>query len=177
MDLREFVIEAMTLSRTATLAALDGLTDAEYRWQPDAQANPICFLLLHLARTEDRYFHRWVAPAPQVWQRDGWEARTGLSCSESPREVGNGWTVEDVRAFPYPSLEGVLDYLSEVRKDSLAAVRGLDLSRLSIAPRPSTPENTIANYLQRTITHESEHRGAIEYVRGLRRASQAGSRD
>lgn len=165
MDVREFTVQAMEINRGMTLDAIQGLTDEEYRWMDNP--NPICFLLLHIARMEDRHVHRWIAGSQQIWERDGWQERTGLVCSESPKEAGNSWTVEEVRNFPYPSLDELVNYMAQVRESALRVVRDLDISRISDVPRPAVPTWTVATYLQRIIVHEAQHLGNMDYARGV----------
>ena len=165
MDVRDFVIEAMEINRAELLEVVRDLTDDEYRWMDNP--NPICFLLLHIARTEDRFANRWIRPGLQIWQTEGWAERTGLHPSEAAREAGNSWTWEEVTRFDYPSIESMLEYMANVRESSIEAIRSLDLTRLAAIPRPAVPTWSVANYLQRAIHHEARHLGNVEYARGV----------
>ena len=165
MDIRDLVIEAADINRSELLEVINDLTEEEYRWMDNP--NPICFLLLHIARTEDRYANRWIRSGTQLWESDGWVQRTGLELSEAAREAGNSWTWEEVTSFHYPSLDSLLEYMARVRESSRDAVWTLDLDRIGDIPRPAMPTWTVASYLERMIHHEARHLGNIEYARGI----------
>lgn len=171
MDIREFVKASMTQVRNMTIQSLEGLTEKEYHWYPGAEANPISFLLLHIGRTEDRYFHRWLDPStPAVWDQQGLDKEYNLPISNMPQEAGNSWTIQQVREFCYPPLEKILKYLEDVRKDSFRIIGSLDLSTIDEPLRPDRPSQTRGYYLRMASIHEGGHGGAIDYLRGLYRS-------
>lgn len=168
MDLRDFLIEAITRNRRDTLNLVQDLSEDDLAWAPTPTANPIGFLLWHVARSEDRYF-MFSGGVPQVWQAQGWHQKFGLG----ENETGNSWAPEQARAFRAPSKQALLDYMDAVRQSGLKVIKALDLTRLSDTPRPDRPGVTIANMLQNAISHEAHHQGAIEYLVGLRRSRAA----
>lgn len=174
MDLREFVVQSMESSRRATLNMVQGLTAQQLRWQPGPEANHVAFLLFHIFRTEDRYFHTWVGQEGELWDRGGWSARWKLPAPRSNPDpnwtTGNSWTAQEVRSWPPPPLEELLAYGIAVRASALPVVRGLDLGRLQETPRPDRPQVTIADYLHRASHHEASHSGQIDYLLGLARS-------
>ena len=121
MDIRDFAITAMDINRSELLEVVKGLTEEEYGWMDNP--NPICFLLLHVARSEDRYANRWIRTGRQVREREGWSERTRLHLSESGRERGNSWTWEEVTGFDYPTLDAMLGYIANVRASAADAIR------------------------------------------------------
>lgn len=172
MDLRDFIAEAMSRNREGILNVVKPLTEADLTWAPGPEANPIGFLLWHVARSEDSYFHTRIAKALQVWAGDGWFRRFGLP----ENETGNSWTAAQVLAFRVPSKQVLLDYMVAVRQSALQVLKGFDLARLGeqYRIRPDQPPRTLANVLQNVISHEAHHQGAIEYLVGLRRSAPVG---
>ncbi len=166
MDLRDYVAESMTRIREGTLNTLKNLDDADLYWTPSPQANPIGFLVWHTARSEDNYFARFIAPGPQLWQRDGWHQKFGMS----PDETGNSWNAEQVHAFRAPSKQALFDYTLAVRTHALAELKALDVAKLSERPRTDRPNLTRAHILQNVVSHDAHHQGAIDYLVGLRKA-------
>src|SRR5919197_855007 len=74
--------------------ALTGLSAAERRFQPQAHANHIDFIVWHMARDEDGEIHTFAQRTSTLWQRDARAAAarfsrnkgvgsSGRSCSES----------------------------------------------------------------------------------------------
>ncbi len=177
MDLREFVARTMERTRGNTLNMVKDLTDAQLRWRPATEANPIGFLLFHIFRSQDRYAHRWLSKKGEVWFQQGWASRFKLPVQppdqDSPLNSGNSWTSQQVGAFQPPPLADLLAYGEAVHKSALEVVRGLDLGRLDERPNPRFPNTTLANYLQNSFTHELEHQGQIDYVLGLMKTAGA----
>jgi len=168
MEFADFVAEALARNRRATLNLVKDLTPEQLRWQPAPGTNPIGFLLWHIARTEDSYFHRSVTQEGDVWDREKWYEKFRLP----PKETGNTWTAEQVAAFVSPPLTALLGYMEAVRKSVLAIVKGINTHRLEERPRPDRPQMRLADYLISAITHEAEHRGDIGYVLGLMKSKQ-----
>ena len=167
MDLKAFIRGSMNRARDYTLRSIQGLGEEEYRWYPGPEANPICFLLFHIARSEDSSFSRISGPqTAQVWGREGLDLKYSLPADGTPRAVG-GWTSQEVRAFRYPPLEELLRYLEAIRAGAVNVLEELNLGRLEEPSNPDRPETTIAASLWSGPIHEASHRGAIEYLRGL----------
>lgn len=172
MDLRDFVAEAMARVRRETLRAVEGATLEDLNWRPGPEANPVGFLLWHIFRVEDAYFHRWIQPVGEVWEGHGWHRRLRLVEGEEvpPQETGFGWPAERVARFVSPPLGELLAYGNAVRQGAMRVLRALDLGRLGERPRPDRPDWTVATLLQNAVIHEAHHQGAIAYLLGLRRS-------
>jgi hypothetical protein len=173
MDLASFISGSFARARDYTLRSLEGLTPAEYLWRPSGEANPVAWLLLHIGRTEDSGFTRLEPGAPQLWDHLGLAGTTGLPTTDAARSVGGGWGASEVGAFPYPGAAVMLDYLAQVRARSLAVLDRLDPARYDDQLRPDRP-GTVGAYIYGVPQHESSHRGAIEYLRGLYRSAYGG---
>lgn len=171
MDIREFVRVSMERTRQRTLNAVQGVSGQQARWRPYPGANSISFLLFHIFRVEDRYFHRWLSASGEVWERDGWERHIPLPPHPPGIDpiwtTGNSWTSADVEAWQPPSLEVLLRYGEQVRQSALKVLEQIDLARLDYAPRPDRPQFTVAYYLYQASHHEAEHQGQIDYLKGL----------
>ena len=166
MELKDFIIESMGRVREGTLNAVKDLTPVQLTWQAVPDANPIGFLLWHVARSEDAYFNRWIQPAGEVWETGGWYRRLNLPL----RETGNSWNAEQVSRFPAIPLADLVGYMAAVQESSIEVLKGLDIKRLGEKPRPDRPTLTIANLLQNLTNHESHHQGSIEFMIGIMRS-------
>ena len=99
MDVRDYVADTITRTRTNTVNMVQGLTTEQLTWQIAPGANTIGFLLFHTFRVED-YFLRVLGADQELWRRDGWDQRWTLP--DPPDDVtgiwftGNSWTPEDV---------------------------------------------------------------------------------
>ena len=71
-----------------------GLTEAQLRQCLDHH-DSIVWLLWHIARVEDFMINICVRGVPQVVDRDGWQARLGVS----RRDIGTGMNAEQVAQF------------------------------------------------------------------------------
>lgn len=177
MDVRDYVADAVTRNRAATLSMVQGLTPRQLTWQVAPEANTVAFLLFHTFRVED-YFLRVLGAEQELWRRDGWDQRWTLP--NPPDDVtgiwftGNSWTPEDVASFQPPPLDEMLAYGAAVREEFLHRLRSLDLSRLqdTVWPRRN-PTVTVAGILQMVARHEAEHQGQIDLLLGLLRSSES----
>ena len=177
MDLRDFVRQTMELVRQRTMNMIQGVTQEQLRFQPHPDANHAGFLLFHIFRTEDRYFHDWVTTSGEVWERGGWSRRWQLPSPPSNSNpiwtIGNSWTIEEVRGWQPPPLKELLEYGEAVRVGAFEVVRDLDLARLDEVPRPERPDWSVAYYLRQGSLHEAAHQGQMDYALGILRASRA----
>ena len=176
MDVRDYVADTITRTRTNTVNMVQGLTSEQLTWQIAPGANTIGFLLFHTFRVED-YFLRVLGADQELWRRDGWDQRWTLP--DPPADVtgiwftGNSWTPEDVASFQPPPLDEMLAYGAAVHEAFLDHLRNLDLSRLhdTVWPRRN-PTVTVARVLQMVAHHESEHQGHVGFILGLLPSSE-----
>ena len=63
--------------------ALDGLTEAERRFQPHADANHIDFIVWHMARDEDGEMQPFAQHTSALWHREAWAQQLGLPAGDS----------------------------------------------------------------------------------------------
>jgi hypothetical protein len=114
-------------------AVLDGLTDEQLQHRPGPQANPIGWLVWHLARVQDDHVAD-VAGGEQVYA--GFVDRFALPYDEDA--IGYGQSSDDVAAFAAPAaLLG--EYAAAVHERTLAylaTLSGEDLEPAGHARRP-----------------------------------------
>ena len=94
--------------------ALEGLTPAELAWRPNAESNSIAFIVWHVARVEDRWIQVFAQDIPDVWTKDGWHEKLGLS--EDYAIVG--LSVEQLRKFPAITKENLDGYRHDVQNET-----------------------------------------------------------
>lgn len=163
MEVLDFIEQALGQAREATLQACQGLPQDRFRWQPSPKANSAAFLLWHIARVEDFWTNRYIRRQPELWQSSRLYQRFGLP----ERDTGFGFDVSKLDQFPLPDRDGLLEYMKEVRENTLSYLRSLDAQKLEEVPRPDRPEFTIGRVFRQLICHENQHAGAMEYLCGL----------
>jgi hypothetical protein len=144
--------------------AVDGLTPAELRWQPTLASNPICWIVWHMARVEDRWVNRVLRGEVELWIADGWHKKFGMS------EEAHGYaeTIEQVRAMPEVAMSDVLDYFAAVRHSTLAHLEQMTPEQLEATyAHPRLKGITGAWILGHILVEESQHLGQIAYIRGM----------
>ena len=145
--------------------ALHGLTAAERRFQPKADANHIDFVVWHMARNEDQEIHD-AQRTSEVWQRDAWYQKLGLPAGDD----GFGYTVEQVANLPQFDIADCMAYYDAVRRATLRYLDGLTPEALERCPDPERhPRSTIGRMFSHLIVEESQHLGQVAYLRGLQR--------
>jgi uncharacterized damage-inducible protein DinB len=174
MDLRDFAIHSLEEVKEALSRAVDGLNQEELMSQPQPGANNIAFMLWHMARVEDWFFHYLFQRVPQVWESERWHERMNLP--GNPRVTGFGYTTEQVAGFPSVQVSDLMAYGEAVRADTLEYLRNLDDAKLDekITSR-LFGEVSIGNLISHLIVELAQHAGQIAYVRGLVRESSSQS--
>ncbi|MCH7802076.1 MAG: DinB family protein [Chloroflexi bacterium] len=175
MELKDYVEQTLEEWRERLYRTIDDLTPDELVWQPNAEANPIGFIVWHVARIEDGWAHRFGTDTEEVWTRDGWHIKLGLPESDH----GAGYTPEQVASFHTPSLGDLKAYLDDVRKDMLEYIRGLEPPDFDVVPgrypfagSPSSAGSYFTSFsvgrMFRQLNGELyQHLGHIGYLRGL----------
>lgn len=148
-------LAAMEDTRSRTLAAIDGLTDAAMDVAAPGYPNTIGATLYHIAAIEADWLYADLLEVDYPDWLDEW----------FPFDVRE----EDGKLSPAPgfTLNNHLGRLAEVRRHFLDEIGELDprefTTQNSVADNPSTPQ-WIFHHLGQ---HEAEHRGQIQVVRTL----------
>jgi hypothetical protein len=165
MDVSSLLLELYgripPLARQAVDGAdLDRLTEA-----PGPGANPIAWLVWHLARVQDLHVAEIVG-AEQVWVGSDWAPQFGLD--PDPRNTGYGHSAEEVAAVRPQRPAVLLEYLDAVDARTRTVLEGLvpaDLDR--IVDRRWDPPVTLGVRLVSIADDCLQHAGQAAYVRGL----------
>jgi hypothetical protein len=140
------------------------LTDAELRQRVTAGANPIGWLMWHMARVQDRAVAGMVG-IDQRWIADGWHAKFGMGAD--PEQRGNGDSSDEVTAFA-ASAQVLVDYYAAVREQTNAFLDGLDADDPERqVPGFGAATVSLAQRVPGLILEAVQHGGQIAYVRGL----------
>jgi uncharacterized damage-inducible protein DinB len=145
--------------------AVSDLSADELTREPAPGANPIAWLVWHLARVQDHHIAE-LLEAAQLWEGGDWAPRCGLD--PDPSNTGYGHTTDDVRTVRPESPEVLLDYLDAVSDRTNAMLETLtpaDLDR--IVDRRWDPPVTLGVRLVSVADDSLQHLGQAGYVRGL----------
>ncbi len=156
--------------------ALEGLTPAELAWRPDAASNSIAFVAWHVARVEDIWIQIFAQDIPDIWTKDGWHERLGLS----EDEAFLGLSVEQLGKFPAITQASLDGYRHAVQNETQSYLKTLDADGLDFVPgRTPTPKRqgslerlggwSIGRMFRQTIAEYNQHLGQISYLRGMQR--------
>lgn len=143
---------------------VDGLDDDQLAWRPGPDANPIAWLVWHLARIQDDHVAD-VAGVEQVWTAQGFHDRFGLPFE--PGDTGYGHTSAEVAQVRAPA-ELLAAYLAAVHEQTIAYLAGVapdDLDR--VVDRRWDPPVTLGVRLISVVNDDDQHLGQAAYVRGL----------
>ena len=153
--------------QNAVNAAVNGLSHEELTWRPEAEANPIGFILWHQIRCEDVFVQDWIQQKPQVWVSEKWYQR--LKLPENPQDEGYGYTAEQVAAFPVPKLKDLMGYAEATRTQTIKYLKATTTAKLDQTIQTSLGELTISQTLALQLSEIAQHTGQIAYLRGLQR--------
>ncbi|MDX1691485.1 MAG: DUF664 domain-containing protein [Acidimicrobiia bacterium] len=165
MDATELLTDAFRRVEDLVRTTVDGLDADGLTYRPDAEANPIGWLVWHLTRIEDDHVAE-IAGREQAWTAAGWADAFGMS--PDPDDTGFGHTSEQVAAH-CPTDSGLLvDYhevVSARTREWLDAANPDDLDR--VIDRRWDPPVTVGVRLVSVIGDALQHLGQAAYVRGL----------
>jgi hypothetical protein len=156
-----------TYGRVPPLArgAVDGLAVEQLLQRPTPDANPIAWLIWHLARVQDGHVSE-LSELDQLWVTDDWAPRFGLA--PDPANSGYGHTSADVAAVRPERPEVLLEYLDAADGRTRSLLEHLtpdDLER--VVDRAWDPPVTLGVRLVSIADDCLQHVGQAAYVRGL----------
>jgi DinB superfamily len=182
----------MFLARHARLHArvdglMEGLTDEQVRGHIHPAANPLAWLLWHMARAEDASVNLLIAGGPQVLDA-AWAKRLKVA----RRDIGEGMTMAEVDQLCETIDLGALPaYWAAVGERTAAVVSALTPAALDTVISPKEFERAIVDegmlagplvsgvqelwagmtrgycLLYLAFTHNYEHIGQADLLRGL----------
>jgi hypothetical protein len=163
----QLLIDALGRVHDGGLAVLDGLDPDQLARRPGPDANPIGWLVWHLARVQDDHV-AYVAGLEQVWTAQGFVDRFALPFP--PSDIGYGHTTDDVAAVRADA-QLLAAYLSAVHAQTMAYVERLDAGDLDrVVDTRWDPPVTLGVRLGSVVNDDTQHLGQAAYVRGLLRA-------
>jgi hypothetical protein len=145
--------------------AVDGLDVDQLTRRVAPEANPIAWLVWHLARVQDDHVAE-ILGAEQLWAHGDWARQLGLD--PDPSNTGYGHTAEEVAAVRPQRPEVLLEYLDAVdarTRTMLEALTAAELDR--VVDRRWDPPVTLGVRLVSIADDSLQHAGQAAYVRGL----------
>jgi uncharacterized damage-inducible protein DinB len=170
VDVKVFIQRSLELQRKDLLENLLGLSAAELGFRPARHANSIGFIVWHMTRVEDGWIQRAIQRKPHLWVADGWAARFEMPAEM--RDMGFGYTVQQLDAFKIPPLELLLGYSHAVREATMAYVSGWDPASPTEVRAPWGGMVAVAEVLAQLVWELNQHSGQVAYLRGLQRGLQ-----
>jgi len=168
MKVGDVILDMLDRMQQAVTGAVDSLTHEELTWRPGAEANSIGFILWHQVRCEDVFVQGMLQQKPQVWVSEKWYQK--LNLPENPRDLGYGYTAEQVVAFPVPELDGLLGYAAAVRAKTVEYLKGLTPDKFDeVIDTRFFGELPIGKIFSLLLCEITQHIGQIAYLRGLQR--------
>jgi hypothetical protein len=145
--------------------AVEGLDPVQLVERPAPDANPIGWLVWHLARVQDQQFADLLG-TDQRWETGDWAGRFGLTPDAS--DNGYGHSSEQVAAVRPDGPGALVDYLAAVHDQTCSYLAGLtadDLDRVIDANWD--PPVTLGVRLVSVADDCLQHAGQAAYLRGL----------
>ena len=163
-DFKDAVKSGLDEYLEALKKAVDGLTPAELGWQPTLASNSISWIVWHMARVEDRWVNRVLRSDVELWIRDGWHEKFGMS----KEAHGYGETEAQVRAMPEMAMSDLLVYFDAVRHSTLAYLEQMTSADIEDSyAHPRLTGITGSWILGHILVEESQHLGQVAYIRGM----------
>jgi len=160
----ELLKDAFTRILESAERVVDGLSEDQLAARPGPDANPIGWLVWHLARVQDDHVAD-VAGLEQVWTAQAFAERFALPFETAA--IGYGQSSEEVGQVRAEA-ELLAAYLAAVTEQTRAYVAGLvdaDLDR--VVDERWDPPVTLGVRLVSVVNDDLQHLGQAAYVRGL----------
>jgi len=166
----ELLVDAFGRLPALVHEAVDGLAEDQLTARLDAQANPVAWLVWHLARVEDDHVAQ-AFDTEERWVAEGWADRFALPAVVDG--VGYGHTPEQVAAVRAPAelLTGYYDAVSAATAEHLRALPDHGLDR--VVDASWDPPVTLGVRLVSVLGDVLQHVGQAAYLRGLLERSEA----
>ncbi|MFA6298939.1 MAG: DUF664 domain-containing protein [Nocardioides sp.] len=149
---------------TSAEAAVDGLTEDQLATRPTDTANPIGWLVWHLARVQDDHVAT-VAGLEQVYTAQGYAERFGLPFDVT--DIGYGQTSAEVGQVRADAAL-LTDYLRAVHEQTTGYLSGLEAADLDrVVDEGWDPPVTLGVRLASVVNDDLQHAGQAAYLRGL----------
>jgi DinB superfamily len=165
MDVRQVFEDTFVRVDENVRAVVDGLSADQLAWAPSPGANPIGWLVWHLARVQDSHVTELLG-GDEVWASGEWSARFGLE--PDPDNTGYGHTADDVATVRADGPDALTGYYDAVRARTTELLATLDPVALDrIVDRRWDPPVTLGVRLGSIADDCAQHVGQAAYVRGL----------
>lgn len=165
MDVAALFVELYDRIPPLVREAVDGLDTERLCWAPGPGANPVGWLVWHLARVQDDHVAE-LLDAEQLWATGDWAARFGLD--PDPSDTGYGHTPAQVAPVRPDGPEVLVEYFDAVyarTRPMLERLTPPDLDR--VVDRRWDPPVTLGVRLVSVADDSLQHAGQAAYVRGL----------
>ena len=163
---RDLLLDGFGRIRDGVPEVVEGLSDDELLWRPDADANHIAWLVWHLSRQQDDQVAHLAGADTSVWLGDGWVERFGLPYA--PDAHGWSMTSADVGRFTVADAGLFAAYQEAVHERTVTYVEGLDAAAYGrVVDRHWDPPVTVGVRIVSVLDDAAKHLGQAEYVRGL----------
>jgi len=165
MDVSGLLLELYDRIPPLAAGAVNGVAPARLVEPPAPGANPIGWLVWHLARVQDHHIAELLGE-PQLWVTQDWASRFGLDAD--PSNIGYGHTPAQVASVRPESPDALLGYLDAVMARTRAMLAGLTTADLDrIVDRRWDPPVTMGVRLVSVADDSLQHAGQAAYARGL----------
>ena len=165
MQAKDLIKMSLQENQDYVARALKDLSAEELAWRPKPHSNSIAFLLWHLARVEDLWINRVLLAVTEMYEADGWYQKFGTPAGD----VGFGYDVAKLDAWPVPTLDLLQAYANAVREKTLAHIESLTPEMLEEEKDFGWRKGTVGWVFSHLITEIGEHSGQIGYLRGVMR--------
>ena len=165
MDVSGLLLELYGRIPPLARHAVDGLDVDQLTERPAPGANPIAWLVWHLARVQDHHIAE-LLDVEQIWESGEWAPRFGLTADAT--NTGYGHRPGDVAAVRPERPEVLLEYLAEVDQRTRTMLEDTTAGDLdSIVDRRWDPPVTLGVRLVSVADDCLQHAGQAAYVRGM----------
>jgi hypothetical protein len=160
----ELLIDSFERVLESGTAVVADLSEDQLAHRPSPDANPIAWLVWHLARVQDDHV-AGVSGLEQVWTAQDFVGRFGLPFAAE--DIGYGHSSDEVGRV-HASADLLTEYLTAVHEQSvgyLATLTEADLDR--VVDTHWDPPVTLGVRLVSVVNDDAQHVGQAAYLRGL----------
>ena len=153
IEIKSWINDSLNQEARSRVALTSQLTPAELLWRSRPETAPIGWSFWRMTRIEDFWVHQFIRNRTELWRRNYWYKQFGFET----RSTGLGHSSSQIDQFPGVTIDDLMDYWDDVRRETRDFLKDLNLKLFDNIPRTKRPEMTVRAVFRHLIAEINQH--------------------